>query len=273
MSYISIFNNNKLLYQHIKTENSSSLDLNAHSHVTYEILYILKGDVSLISEGRRYRLLKNDLILIPSRNFHRIVFESDCEYDRCNLALTSSVAKSVRFSLANPSKETVLFRLSNANEIDDTFQKLDYYCKHLSEDAFFDVAQALIKQLFYFLNLNQQYVRQPEDTHYSPLLISVLNYINENLFTIKSLKEISDRLFITEAYLFKLFKNQLKISPKKYINSKRLLHAQKLIRRGKKPTDIYSECGFDTYVGFYKQYVKHFGFAPSKEGEAAPKET
>ena len=265
MSYISIFNNNKLLYQHIKTENSSSLDLNAHSHVTYEILYILKGDVSLISEGRRYRLLKNDLILIPSRNFHRIVFESDCEYDRCNLALTSSVAKSVRFSLANPSKETVLFRLSNANEIDDTFQKLDYYCKHLSEDAFFDVAQALIKQLFYFLNLNQQYVRQPEDTHYSPLLISVLNYINENLFTIKHVTDISSALYISYSHLIKLFKKQFNSSPKKYIMEKRLLATHKMISKGEKPSAVYEKIGFESYNVFYRSYCAYFGYTPSKQ--------
>ena len=254
-----------MLYQHIKSENSSSLNLNAHSHITYEILYIIKGDVSLISEGRRYRLLKNDLILIPSRNFHRIVFESDCEYDRCNLALTSSIAKSVRFPLANSSKDTILFRLQNNNEIADAFQKLDYFCKNLPEDAFFDVAQAIIKQLFYFLNLNQQYIRAPEETHYSPLLVSVLNYINENLFTIKHVTDISSSLYISYSYLIKLFKKQFNSSPKKYIMEKRLLAAHKMIAKGQKPSAVYEIVGFESYNVFYRSYCAYFGYMPSKQ--------
>lgn len=265
MSYISIFNNNKLLYQHIKTEHSHSLVLNAHSHVTCEILYIIKGNVSLISEGITYRLLKDDLLLIPSRNFHRIFFESDCEYDRCNLALTSSVAKNVKFSLANSSKETVLFRLQNRNEIAEVFQKLDYYSNTLSGDSFFDVSQAILKELFYFLSLNQQFIKKPEETHYSPLLISVLNHISENLFTIERITDISSSLYISYTYLIKLFKKQFNSSPKKYITEKRLLAAHKMIAKGEKPSSVYEIVGFKSYNVFYRSYCSYFGYTPSKQ--------
>ena len=264
MTYLSFFNNTKMLYQHIKTENSKSLVLNAHSHVTYEILYIVKGDLSLVSEGIRYRLLKNDLILIPSKNFHRIIFESDCEYERCNLALTSAVAKNSKFQLANATKGTVLFRFQNNNEIERFFQKLDYYSKTLSEEAFFDVAQALLKELFYYLSLNRQYVKTPEETHYSPLLISILNYINENLFKIKHVTDISSNLYISYSYLIKIFKKQFNSSPKKYIMEKRLLEANKMIAKGEKPSAVYELVGFESYNVFYRSYCAYFGYTPSK---------
>jgi AraC-like DNA-binding protein len=91
-----------------------------------------------------------------------------------------------------------------------------------------------------------------------------VKYINENLFAINFVSEISDFLFVTETYLFKIFKEQLKISPKKYIVNKRLLVAQKMISSGKKPTEIYVECGFQTYPAFYKRYIEFFGYPPSK---------
>ena len=141
---------------------------------------------------------------------------------------------------------------------------MDYYRENLSEKDFASSLSSLLREIFYNISLSNQPVSNlPSEI--SPLLTKALEYINNNLYTIKSIEEISRELFITEAYFFKLFKNQLKISPKKYINTKRLLHAQKLIRRGKNPTDVYAECGFETYVGFYKQYVKAFGYAPSEE--------
>ncbi len=265
MAYLSFFNNTKLLYQHLKTEHSNTLALNAHSHVTYEVLYVVKGDVSLYSEDMHYRLLKNDLLLIPSKNFHRLEFESNCEYERYNLALTSAIAKSVKFQLANTTKGTILFRFPNSNEISNAFKKLDYYSKALSEEAFFDVAQSILKELFYFLSLNQQYVKNPEETHYSPLLVSILNYINENLFTIKHVTDISSDLYISYSYLIKIFKKQFNSSPKKYIMEKRLLAAHKMIAKGEKPSSVYSLVGFESYNVFYRCYCSYFGYKPSQQ--------
>jgi transcriptional regulator GlxA family with amidase domain len=38
-----------------------------------------------------------------------------------------------------------------------------------------------------------------------------------------------------------------------------------MIQKGKKPIEVALLCGFETYVGFYKQYVKTFGYPPSQE--------
>ena len=240
-----------------------------HSHNTYELLFFEGGDAEYVIEDRKYQLKKNDLVFIRPRMYHYIDLKSNAEYVRFNIAFDADfVGKELLHSIP---AETEVICCPPKSIIFENFKRMDYYQKALDEKEFFDILSGLLREIFYNILLSNQSVAIPSEM--SSLLSSALSYINENLFTIKSLKEISDRLFITEAYLFKLFKNQLKISPKKYINSKRLLHAQKLIRRGKKPTDIYSECGFDTYVGFYKQYVKHFGFAPSREGEAEPKES
>jgi transcriptional regulator GlxA family with amidase domain len=59
----------------------------------------------------------------------------------------------------------------------------------------------------------------------------------------------------------------MRISPKKYITSKRLLAAQQLLRAGERPTTVYLKCGFSTYPAFYKRYVEFFGYAPSDERE------
>ena len=63
------------------------------------------------------------------------------------------------------------------------------------------------------------------------------------------------------------FKENLKISPKKYINMRRLAKAQKMIRMGEKPIKVYASCGFVDYASLFRNYVSYFGYSPSKESE------
>ena len=99
----------------------------------------------------------------------------------------------------------------------------------------------------------------------NPMLTKAIAYIRGNLFTICSISEISDSLFITESYLFEIFKKTLHNSPKKYITAKRLLTAKRELDLGAAPTQIYLKMGFSGYAAFYRSYTAFFGHAPSKE--------
>ena len=43
--------------------------------------------------------------------------------------------------------------------------------------------------------------------------------------------------------------------------------ARRLIRRGRRPTDVFTECGFNDYATFFRNYKSYFGYAPSEECE------
>ena len=70
--------------------------------------------------------------------------------------------------------------------------------------------------------------------------------------------------FFDSSHLNKHFKLNFGITPKQYINEKRLLHAKNLILLGKRPTDIYEQCGFLTYTSFFRSYKKYFDKSPSQ---------
>ena len=59
----------------------------------------------------------------------------------------------------------------------------------------------------------------------------------------------------------------MQITPKKYINIRRLAKAQKLIRLGEKPSSIFLSCGFCDYATFFRNYTSYFGYTPSQENE------
>ena len=101
----------------------------------------------------------------------------------------------------------------------------------------------------------------------NPLLSEALAYIAENLFTVKDISEVAGAVFVTESYLYRLFKKELLKTPKKYLIEKRLLHAQTRLKKGARPIDVASSCGFDDYTTFYRNYLEYFGKSPSMESE------
>lgn len=231
-----------------------------HVHNQYEIILFITGDATYIIEDKRYKLRPYDLILIPPARYHYIQIDSDADYERFDILFPTS-----------PIGEELIGRIpdginviscSDNRDIRNIFSRMDRYTE-LGAEVIEDLLSGMIKELFYNLSdtLHER-ISKPENM--SPVISKALDYINNNLYTIKDIREVSSALFIAPTYFFRIFKEQMRISPKKYITVKRLISAEKRIRGGEKPTNIFSECGFSTYTAFYKRYVEYFGTPPSK---------
>jgi AraC-like DNA-binding protein len=236
--------------------------LEMHTHDFYEFIFLESGDADYVVEGRRYKLQKNDLIFTRPLTYHYIEMRSNADYKRCligckDIVLDKSLLQRIPDNLE-------VLHCPEHSIISQNFERLIYYANALEKEDFFDLFPSILKEILYNIYLSKNdVVHIPAEI--SPALSNILLYINENLFFINDVEEIANALFLSEAYIFKLFKSQLKISPKKYIQLKRLHHAKQMLASGKKPIEIYRECGFHSYVGFYKQFVKQFGYPPSQE--------
>ena len=117
------------------------------------------------------------------------------------------------------------------------------------------------REIVYNLSLqNSEAVTLPQN---STLIKNALDYINKNLFTIRNIQEISDAIFVSKNYFLAFFKQNMNISPKKYIIEKRLVYAHDMLLSGQKPMEIYEKVGFETYSSFYRAYIAKFGKNPS----------
>ena len=126
------------------------------------------------------------------------------------------------------------------------------------------VARLLVEEIIFNIPLIEKN-RESDFLVINPILSKALSYIGENLYTIRDISEVADAVFVTESYLYRLFKRELFKSPKKYITEKRLLLAQNGLKKGKRPTEVAAECGFEDYTTFYRNYTELFGKSPSEE--------
>ena len=53
-----------------------------HIHDNHELFCLIKGDVGYIVEGRRYKLYPGTLLLMRSSESHKLIVNSEAEYER-----------------------------------------------------------------------------------------------------------------------------------------------------------------------------------------------
>lgn len=253
-------NQEKILYYHKRAFLNSYFK--AHSHNEYELIFFLQGEVDYTVENKKFKLKKYDLIITRPTVFHNLVFNKKCEYDR-HVFLLPSTGFFANLLNEIPNDINVI-NCADDSVIIENFNKLDFYRQNYKEEEFDSLMLALLTEICCKL----KYKSDANSSPFKPLpdiIKNAIDYINANLFTIKDVSEISNALYVSKNYFFRVFKKELKVSPKKYIINKRLLRAQNLLRAGEKPTFVYLDCGFDNYTSFYKQYVRLFGHTPSNE--------
>ena len=96
------------------------------------------------------------------------------------------------------------------------------------------------------------------------MLSDALTYINQNILAPLTVESVANRLFVSESYLFRLFKTELHQTPKKYIMIKKLLVAQKMLTSGEKPTVVAEKCGFSDANYFSRFFKQHTGMTPGE---------
>ena len=191
----------QLIYNHIRYENPNSYPKTfmMHTHNMYEIIFFEKGEATYVIEDRKYQLKKNDLIFTRPFKYHYIEIKSNAEYSRYDILFNHSVTD--KNLLKDIPQEIEVVNCPKESILADIFSRLDYYSAHFSQSDFRELVITLLKELLYNLRLSGDNAAHIPDEH-SSLLTQALNYINDNLFTIKTIKEVSAHCYVSEQYLF-----------------------------------------------------------------------
>lgn len=250
-----------IYYKHEISHNLPKDAFSMHSHNLYELLYFVSGDATHVIEDRQYKLKRGDLVLIRPSKYHFIRIDSACDYERYDILFNPRTKNIEGLSLLDSTPEIInLEEYPMATEI---IKKTDFYYKHFGGEDFERILTGLLCELFYLLSVTPATENTDAPTVTSHTLSRALSYINDNLTTLTGIDEVARSCFVTESYLYRLFKNELHKTPLKYISAKRLLLAERMISDGEKPTTVYEKCGFTDYTTFYRNYRSYFGHSPS----------
>lgn len=253
-----------LLYTHSHMPAPlSSGHFSLHTHEWCELLLLRSGKASYIVEGKSYPLQKYSLVISRPSSVHGIRIEANEPYERHNLLYDPQRLLPELYA-AIPDNLDVLHLDSN-HIIVSLFQKMDAYFQQFQGAQLDRLLTLLTEEIFFNIRLAAATAPQQGAVSSNPLIRQAVAYIEEHIDTLADIEEICSVLFITKSHLHHLFVRHMQITPKKYILSKRLSLAQRALRAGGKPTEVYLQYGFNNYATFFRDYKRFYGHCPSDE--------
>lgn len=259
--FISKYEDGKILYNHI-VMHEKNIEFDVHAHDISEMIYIKSGNVLAIIGAKTYRLHKGNIIIFRPHVPHRIIVEGS-EYERYDIIFDEKQMANGMFEKIPD--DTDVIDCSGSRIIEDLLRKLDYYYAKFDGKNIKLLVSNIIEEIALNLTLMAKEGISEGFLSINPVINRATEYIDEHYTENITIEDICKELYITKSYLHHLFTDHLQISPKKYINFKRMARARNLIRMGAKPTEVYLSCGFADYVTFFRNYKNQFGHAPSDE--------
>ena len=231
-----------------------------HSHLTYEMLYFVRGDAEYNIEGRIFPLKPHDLIFIQPKHFHCLHVLSPAPYERYVSNFDAHVLPS-----ENRERLDNLPPIVNIEDnvfIRTCFEKLRSYASRFSETDTRLMIRCAVREILLNLIYEAPAIRRDcaQRNHIIDRIISLTNKYPERDWNAESL---SKELYLSKSYIQNIFSQHMDIGLKSYINTKKILYAQSLLLSGESPANACEACGFHDYSTFYRLFRKITGTTPT----------
>lgn len=232
-----------------------------HYHHSYELFIILSGERKMILQDKIYQGVAGDVFLIPSQYIHRT---RGGECARIVIDFTDNY-------LGKYFTEEMILKMMKCFDVlmitleDEDFEEIKKISKQLCEFKNNKELSAIkLAEILMILSNKMTYNFENRPTSTSMILVSdILKYINSEYKNLSDIKKISEKFYISEEYLCRVFKKHTGVTVVSYINSLKLKAAEKLLTdKSKNITQVAEECGFSSAKYFGKLFKKNYGFSP-----------
>ena len=99
---------------------------------------------------------------------------------------------------------------------------------------------------------------------YLTMIQKSIDYIEDNLKSEITAKELSDMAGFSLFHYYRLFQSATGMAVMQYISRRKLLNALYDMHCGEKMITVALLYGFETQAGFYKAFVREFGYTPTQ---------
>lgn len=228
----------------------------SHIHDCYELYIKLGGDVSFLVNNHLYSVQAGDVIVTRPGDVHLCILNSACVHEHfCLWISVPDDAELAAFLQDVFGKERYTFG--------NTRDKLTALLSAMrSQDKTVWQQTACLLQVLSLL-------RENGESHVDDIcavmpheMQMIVDDINENFAQMRSIGDILARHYVSRATLARWFRKYMHLSPKEFLEAKKLSHAKSLLEGGMSVTDVYMQAGFGDCSHFIAVFKKRFGETP-----------
>jgi AraC-like DNA-binding protein len=243
-----------------ESELEGGLVVENHCHLSYELIAVFGGSVSIVIEGSRYTVSKGELVIIPPLCYHSIYTEGSTEYKRITALFGSSlIPEAISGDFSCSTAGHYIFSHKSLNLV------MDFLYRAMNENVeakYSALIESLLTQILYIVTYKSA---ARENFTSEPRVKRITEYIDAHICDKISLDELAREMLMSKSGVCHIFSSEMKVSVKQYIIQKKISYAAKLITEGVAAGEAAQRIGYDNYSDFYKMYRKHFGVSPSKK--------
>lgn len=259
-----------------------SEEINPHMHNYIEMLFCIDGKFEIWLDGKYFQFGKGDLVVINSREIHRICLLSDAggEYICARFVpetLYTSTMSAFDFKyvlpfVLNNSKHQRVFK---KEEIEKTFipsLMQELLNEYLTKDFGYEIAvKTDISRIFLWIVRYWHSINA--DLSYDVVLNNdmiitmqkALDFVSANYMDDIKAYEVASICNLSYSYFSRIFKQYMKKSFSEYLNYIRIINAERLlILTDYNITEISAQCGFTTSSYFIQQFRRIRGISPKQ---------
>lgn len=244
-------------------------DYISHSHLHYEIFYILSGTIEHILNGEQRTLHAGDMLFLCPSDTHNFIRPSDGRHR--DIIFTENFLTSILASTGYPKSEfqkranLKYFHLSN-----DTISVLEKLLKeHLSSYFHQEKSANLIGNTTLLLLFSDiLFTQNPNGVNVKDTIPEWLTFVIERFNNLNLIQQglpaILDGIHYNKTYLNRTFKKHFGLSLSEYLTSTRLNYAIYYLKNTKYSNEQISDLlGFSSSSYFYKLFKKQFNLSPN----------
>lgn len=239
----------------------------SHSHTSCELMYVLEGELELTVNDISHHIYPNTLVLIKSRQHHKVRTISAGEYHRY-IAMINPWE--LRKQLVRPDLFAMLTDISKEGiaiireaYLKPCFERMTEIFEN-GANIYTELSAALdiISVIYDHVNPNE---KKSEESTGKMLTERVRDYIERNCADGIKIADIARDNFISVGYLTHVFKAETGMSPRDYLSHIRCTRAYELIRHtGMQFSAISAATGFSCANDMSRKIREYYGLTPTQ---------
>lgn len=247
-----------------------------HYHNVCEFVLFKKCSLQIFAQNNWYDISDGEIVFIPKYTLHRIDYNDTTNYSRLLIHFDSDAlsARAIQFGCIDfPGKLDVmnfhvyrptpgLFR--QLMEAGQAAAKTAAASNPMSEQTISALTTMRMILMLYDVQRLFSSTAIPASVNDACKFVKdAIDYIDSHYSSEIRLDDLARALHVDKYYLCHMFKKNMHVTITKYVQSRRIIEAQKQLMHSSKPLDIIaSECGFNSLQYFYKVFRQVSGHTP-----------
>ena len=247
-----------------------NINFPVHIHEEIELVYVINGKGNAFCAGKKYELEDNTFFMVFPNQVHHYSEFTDGKY--ITIIVNPKYLNIPADTFLNCLPASALLKFEEKAD-ENLISLIKTALKEFERDGEREIILAYLSVIFgKLIKLYKiQKCTVPKDT-----VSKILGYCTEHYQENITVADVANALYISRSSVSHLFGSRLSIGFCDYINSLRLIDAEKMLKKGNlSVTEISSLCGFSTIRTFNRAFLKRYGKSPTeyKKGIISAKNT